>query len=66
VTRGFSHGQEIRAEEIALHQKFLDALSRLRAAEADDDQSEVRHLRPVVDRARARWLKANKRLVRGG
>jgi hypothetical protein len=66
VPREFSHGEEIRAEEIALHQKFLDALARLRAAEADGDERDVRRLRPVVDRARARWLKANKRLLRGG
>jgi hypothetical protein len=61
----FSHGEEIRAEEIALHQKFLDAMGSLRAAEADGDEREVRRLRPVVERAKARWLKANKRLVRG-
>jgi hypothetical protein len=66
VPREFSHGGEIRAEEIALHQKFLDALGRLRAAESDGDEREVRRLRPVVDRARARWLKVNKRLTRGG
>lgn len=65
MTRGFAHGQEIRAEEIALHQKFLDAMSRLRAAEGEGDEQEVRRLRPVADRARARWLTANKRLVRG-
>jgi hypothetical protein len=65
VPREFSHGGEIRAEEIALHQKFLDARSRLLAAEADGDEREVRRMRPVVDRARARWLKANKRVVRG-
>jgi hypothetical protein len=65
VPREFSHGQEIRAEEIALHQKFLDAMSRLRAAEADGDEREARRLRPVVDRARERWLKVNKQLVRG-
>jgi hypothetical protein len=65
VPREFSHGNELRAEEIALHQKFLDALGRLRAAEADGDEREVRRLRPVVERARARWLKANKRFVRG-
>jgi hypothetical protein len=64
MPREFSHGQEIRAEEIALHQKFLDAMSRLRAAEADGDEEEVRRLRPVVERARARWLKANKRFNR--
>lgn len=65
MTPEFSHGQEIRAEEIALHQKFLDAMSSLRAAEADGDEREARRLRPAVERARARWLKANKRVVRG-
>ena len=59
-----SHGGEIRAEEIALHQKFLDAMGRLRAAEAEGDEREVRQLRPVVERARRRWLKANKRVAR--
>jgi len=58
------HSFEIRAEEIALHQKFLDAMGRLRAAEADGDEREVRKLRPVVERARRRWLKANKRVAR--
>jgi hypothetical protein len=62
----FSHGQEIRAEEMALHQKFVEALGGLRAAEGDGDESEVRRLRPVVERARRRWLKANKQFVRGG
>ena len=56
---------ELRAQEIVLHQKFLDAMSRLRAAEADGDEREVRKLRPVVERARARWLKVNKRGARG-
>jgi hypothetical protein len=65
VPSEFSHGLEIRAEEIALHQKFLDALARLRAAEADGDEREARRLRPVVERARGRWLKANKCVVRG-
>lgn len=65
MTPEFSHGQEIRAEEIALHQKFLDAMSSLRTAEADGDEREARRLRPAVERARARWLKANKRVVRG-
>jgi hypothetical protein len=66
VKRELSHGNEVRAEEIALHQKYLDAMGRLRTAEADGDESEVRKLRPVVDRAKTRWLKANKRFVRGG
>jgi hypothetical protein len=65
VSREFSHGDELRAEEIALHQKFLDALARLRAAEEDGDDDEIRRMRPVVERARTRWLKANKRFVRG-
>jgi hypothetical protein len=64
VSEELSHGGEIRAEEIALHQKFLDAMGRLRAAEADGDEREVRKLRPVVERARRRWLKANKRVAR--
>jgi len=64
MPREFSHGQEIRAEEIALHQKYLDAIAGLRAAEADGDERAVRRLRPVVERAKTRWLKANKRLVR--
>ena len=64
MSREFSHGAEIRAEEIALHQKYLDAMASLQAAETDGDEREVRRLRPVVERAIARWLKANKRLVR--
>jgi hypothetical protein len=66
VSADFSHGAELRAEEIALHQKFLDALALLRAAEADGDEREVRRLRPVAERARRRWLTANKRFVRQG
>jgi hypothetical protein len=66
VSEEFSHGAEVRAEEIALHQKFLDAMGRLRAAEADGDEREARRLRPVAERARGRWLKANKRFVRRG
>ena len=65
VPSEFSHGQEIRAEEAALHQKFLSAMTRLQAAEADRNEQEVRRLRPVVERARKRWLKVNKRFVRG-
>ena len=64
MSEELSHGGEIRAEEIALHQKFLDAMGRLRAAEVDGDEREVRKLRPVVERARRRWLKANKRVAR--
>ncbi len=62
----FSHGDEIRAEEIALHQKFISAMTRLRAAETDGDEAEARRLRPAVERARRRWLKVNTRFVRGG
>jgi hypothetical protein len=60
-----SHGHEDRAEEIALHQKFLTALGRLTAAEEDGDEREAQRLRPVVERARRRWLAVNKRFVRG-
>jgi hypothetical protein len=61
----FPHGQELRAEEMALHQKFISAMGRLQAAETDDDEREARRLRPVVKRARRRWLKVNKRFARG-
>ena len=55
----------LRAEEIALHQRFLSALGRLQAAEADGDEREIRRLKPAVERARTQWLKVNKRFVRG-
>ena len=61
----FHHGGEIRAEEIALHQKFLTLLNQVEGATEDADEREVRRLRPLLERARKRWLDANKRVVRG-
>jgi hypothetical protein len=65
VSREFHHGQEPRAEEIALHQRFLTLLNQMEAAQSDDDESEVRRLRPLLETARKKWLKANMRLTRG-
>ena len=66
VNREFVHGDEPRAEEIALHQKFLTLLGQMEAAQAEGDESEMRRLRPLLERARKRWLKANLRVTRGG
>lgn len=61
----FEHGDEPRAEEIALHQRFLTLLGQMEAAQSEGNASEVRRLRPLLDRARKRWLKANLRVTRG-
>ena len=53
-----------RSQEIVLHQRYLSALGKLRAAEADGDEALVQKLRPAVERARSRWLKMNKRINR--
>jgi hypothetical protein len=60
----FHHGSEIRAQEIALHQKFLTLQSQLEAASEEGDERELRRLRPLVEHARKRWLDANKRVAR--
>jgi hypothetical protein len=65
MSETFHHGGEIRAEEIALHQKFLTLQNQLEAATEEDDERELRRLRPLVERARKRWLDANKRVARG-
>ena len=65
MSETFHHGHEIRAEEIALHQKFLTLQSQLEAATEEGDERELRRLRPLVERARKRWLDANKRVARG-
>jgi hypothetical protein len=57
------HGNE-RAEEIALHQRFLTLLNQMEAAESEGNEPEVRRLRPLLDRARKRWLKVNVRVSR--
>jgi hypothetical protein len=66
VSREFEHGDEPRAEEIALHQRFLTLLGEMEAAQSERNESEVRRLRPLLERARKRWLKANVRMSRGG
>jgi hypothetical protein len=59
------HGQEPRAEEIALHQKYLTLEGQVDAARQEGDEREVRRLTPLVERAKARWIKANRRVTRG-
>jgi hypothetical protein len=61
----FHHGHEPRAEEIALHQKYLTLEGMMDAARLEGDEHEVRRLTPLVRRAKARWIKANRRVTRG-
>jgi hypothetical protein len=65
VSREFDHGHEPRAEEIALHQRFLTLQGQMEAAQSEGNEAEVRHLRPLLERARKRWLAANIRVTRG-
>lgn len=65
MSREFDHGDEPRAEEIALHQRFLTLLGQMEAAQSEANESEVRRLRPLLERARKRWLSANLRVTRG-
>lgn len=65
MSETFHHGHEIRAEEIALHQKFLTLQNQLEAATEERYEREIKRLRPLVERARKRWLYANKRVSRG-
>ena len=65
MSETFHHGHEVRAEEIALHQKFLTLQNQLEAATEEGDERELRRLGPLVERARKRWLDANKRVARG-
>jgi hypothetical protein len=65
VSREFDHGDEPRAEEIALHQRFLTLQNQMEAAQLEGHEAEVRRLRPLLEWARQRWLKANVRLTRG-
>ena len=58
------HGNEPRAEEIALHQRFLTLQNQMEAATAEDDEQEIRRLRPLLERARKRWIAANLRVTR--
>ena len=62
----FHHGHEPRAEEIALHQKYhLTLEGQIDAARIEGDEAEVRRLTPLVRRAKTRWIKANRRVIRG-
>ena len=65
MPESFDHGHEPRAEEIALHQRFLRLQVQIEAATAEGDETEVRRLRPLLERARKRWLAANMRVTRG-
>ncbi len=60
----FDHGEEPRAEEIALHQRFLTLQVQMEAAQSEGNEAEVRRLMPLLERARTRWLKANVRVTR--
>jgi hypothetical protein len=64
MSREYEHGAEPRAEEIALHQRFLTLLSQMEAAQSEGNASEVRRLRLPLERARKRWLRANVRVSR--
>ena len=61
----FHHGHEPRAEEIALHQKYLTLEGQIDAARLEGDEAEVRRIAPLVKRAKTRWIKANRRVTRG-
>ncbi len=65
MSREVDHGDEPRAEEIALHQRFLTLLGQMEAAQSEGNESEVRRLHPLLERARKRWLAANMRVTRG-
>jgi hypothetical protein len=66
MSREFEHGAEPRAEEIALHQRFLTLLGQMEAAQSEGNAAEVRSLQLPLERARKRWLRANVRVTRGG
>jgi hypothetical protein len=65
VAEEFDHGHEPRAEEIALHQRFLTLLGQMEAAQAEANEAEIRRLEPLLERARKRWIAANVRVTRG-
>ena len=65
MSNSFDHGHEPRAEEIALHQRFLTLQAQMEAARSEADAGEIRRLRPLLERARKRWIAANMRVTRG-
>lgn len=64
VHERLDHGHEPRAEEIALHQRFLTLQNQMEAASDEGDEREIRRLRPLLERARKRWIAANMRVTR--
>jgi len=64
MSGAFEHGHESKAEEIALHQRFLTLLGQMEAAQTEGSENEVRRLRPLLERARRRWIAANVRATR--
>jgi hypothetical protein len=66
VPQRFDHGHEPRAEEIALHQRFLTLQGQMKAATSEGDEREIRRLRPLLEQAHKRWIAANLRVTRGG
>jgi hypothetical protein len=64
MSKEFEHGHEPRAEEIALHQKFLTLQGEMEAAQDESDEAEARRLRPLLERARKRWIAANLHVTR--
>ncbi len=65
VMSNVHRGQEPRAEEIALHQKYLTLQGLIDAARLEGDEREVCRLTPLVKRAKGRWITANRRVTRG-
>ena len=57
--------EEPRAEEIALHQRFLTLLGQMETAQSEGNEIEVGRLRPLLERARKRWIAMNVRVTRG-
>jgi hypothetical protein len=64
VSGEFEHGDEPRAEESALHQRFLTLLGQMEAAQSEGNEAEVKRVRPLLERARKRWLRANLHVAR--
>ncbi len=45
--------------------KYLTLEGQIDAARLEGDEAEARRLTPLVKRAKARWIKANRRVTRG-
>ena len=46
-------------------ERFLTLQTQMEAAVSEGDDHEVRHLRPLLERAHKRWIAANLRVTRG-